>query len=43
MDWIGHIFWKLRYLLTARQSRRKFDDEVDDHILLPAERFQAQE
>jgi hypothetical protein len=38
---IRYLF-KLRYLLSPRFFRREFDDEVDAHIAMLAERFQAQ-
>ena len=33
---------KLRYLLTRRRSQRDFDDEVNAHIGMLAERYRAQ-
>src|SRR5215471_5709726 len=42
MNWPPRIYWKLRYALTARRSRQEFDQEVEDHLAMLADRFRAQ-
>jgi predicted permease len=42
MSWIRRILWKLRLPPAARRSRREFDQELDNHIAMLAERFETQ-
>src|SRR5205809_2625753 len=42
MDWLRRIFWKLHYALGGLCSHREFEQEVEGHINILAERFRAQ-